>query len=443
MKYIFLDTNIFLHFRFFVEIPWHSLFGDPYQIVLAPVVVDELDKHKRHQNGKIASRAKKVLARIESIVSDPDSFPLQYLTKRPALETFKRLQLDRQEQDDCILAAIVEFGVNYDDEEIIFISNDTGPRFRASSLGIRTGKLPESLQNPSEVSDEQKQIHKLVQENNKLKNAIPKISLTFEDGTTVFKGKLSPFQNPEEECIDHLYRDIVGKYQEMENEDLERKNQEINEKLNSVTNVMERLRLLSQKNALGFNQITEEQVETYNRELNDFFTEYREYLKKDYKYNKLLSLKLPIDLRIRNEGNAPAVDIDIWLHFPDGFKLLNEDDFPDRPEKPIPPKKLTGKYDFDELNYPTFSSIHPFRNVANSIPDINFNKPEIRETNSYEVDIHYQALKHFQSTPIDTLFVVYRSASEIINFAIDYKIIIGNVPEPIVGSLSVVVVEAY
>lgn len=383
MTYIFLDTNIFLHFRFFVEIPWHSLFGEPYQIVLAPVVVDELDKHKRHPNGKIAARAKKVLARFESIVSEPDSFPLQYLTKRPALETFQRLQLDRQEQDDCILATIVEFGLAYSEEKIIFISNDTGPRFRASSLGIKTGQLPEDLLNPSEVSDEQKQIQKLIYENNKLKNAMPKLSLTFEDGTTVFKAKLSPIRKSEEEYSEPLYRGVVGQYEEMEYEDPEKKHREIDEKLGASATLMEQLRLMSLKDPWRLNQVTKEQVETYNNELKDFFTKYREYLEKDYKYNKFLSLTLPIDLKMHNIGNAPADDIDIWLHFPDGFKLLNEDDFPDKPQKPNPPRKPKGRYDFDALNYSALPYIHSFRDVGNSIPDINFNKPEIRETNSY------------------------------------------------------------
>lgn len=439
MTYIFLDTNIFLHFRFFVEIPWHSLFGEPYQIVLAPVIVDELDKHKRHPNGKIASRAKKVLARFENIVSEPNSFPLQYLTKRPSLETFQRLQLDRQEQDDCILAAIVEFGLNCNREEIIFISNDTGPRFRASSLGIKTVQLPEDLQNPYEVSDEQKQIQKLIQENNKLKNAIPKLSLTFEDGTSVFKTKLSPFHKSEKEYLDFQYKETVVQYPQMEYEDPEKKNQEIDEKLESVTNNMERFRLICQRDPLGLNQVSKEQVETYNRELKNFLTEYKEYLKKDYTYNKILSLTAPIDLKMHNKGNAPAVDIDICLHFPNGFKLLNKSDFPDKPPKPNSPHKPKGRLDFGALKYPPLPNIHPYRNTGNSIPDVNLNKPEIRETNSYDVNIHYKDLKHFQSVSIDPLLVVFLSISEVISFTIDYRIIVGNVPEPFVGNLSVVI----
>ena len=70
MIYIFVDTNIFLHCKFFIEIPWSELFGNPYKIVLAPVVLDELYKHKRNRNSKIASRAKKVLSRIEQMVNE-------------------------------------------------------------------------------------------------------------------------------------------------------------------------------------------------------------------------------------------------------------------------------------------------------------------------------------------------------------------------------------
>lgn len=437
MIYIFLDTNIFLHFRFFVEIPWHSLFGEPYQIVLAPVVVDELDKHKRNPNGKIASRARKVLGRFEDIVSKPTSFPLQYLTKRPSPETFQKFQLDRQEQDDCILATIVEFGHKHNMDEIIFISNDTGPRFRASSLEIKTGRLPEDLQDPSEISDEQKQIQTLIQENNKLKNAKPKVFLAFENDTTIFKAKLTPFQKSEEEYIASQYEDILEQYPDMEYEDPNKKNREIDEKLKSVPTGIEELRLISQK-VLWFNQITKEQVESYNQKLNDFFHKYREYLKEDYKYKKIHSLTVPIDLKMYNEGNAPAVDIDIWLHFPDGFELLNKSDFPGEPSKPTPPHRPTSKFDIGE-SYPNLQHIAPVWNIANSIPDVNLNKPDIRKSNSYEVNIHYESLKHFQSVSIDTLLIVFRSVSEIINWKIDYKIIVGNVPEPFSGCLSVVI----
>lgn len=439
MKYIFLDTNIFLHFKFFTEIPWHSLFGDPFQIVLAPVVVDELDKHKRHQNGKIASRARKVLSHFESIVNEPDTFPLHYLSKRPAVETFQKLQLDMQEQDDCVLAAIVEFSLGHSDGEIFLISNDTGPRFRAASLGIETRQLPINYQIPPEFSNEQKQIQKLTKENNQLKNAIPKLSLIFENGTKLLKAKLNPIQQNQEDLQAQLYRDALAQYPELDYENQQKKIQEIEGKLKSGSNLKDQLYLISQIESVKSTHLRKEQIETYNKKLNEFFSEYEKYLKSDYKYKQLLSLTLPVSLSLENNGNTPATDIDIWLHFPDGFKLLNEENFPDKPNKPKPPYKPKHQFDIGNLSPLSFPSLNPYRDYRNSEAAFNLNKPEIRETNSYEVDVHFENLKHFQSIPIDTLMVVFLTPSSIKSFKIDYKIIVGNAPEPFVGSLSVVI----
>lgn len=79
---------------------------------------------------------------------------------------------------------------------------------------------------------------------------------------------------------------------------------------------------------------------------------------------------------------------------------------------------------------------------ASSPPEINFSRPEIRKTNSYEVDIHFKNLKHFNSVNIDELLIVYPSILGVINFTIDYKITANNIPDQIVGKLSVVAKSA-
>ncbi|RYE05509.1 MAG: hypothetical protein EOP44_04550 [Sphingobacteriaceae bacterium] len=66
MTYLFLDTNIFLHYRAFDEIKWQEQFPDigEYKLIIASVVIDELDKHKQNPNRKLATRAKKILSKI-------------------------------------------------------------------------------------------------------------------------------------------------------------------------------------------------------------------------------------------------------------------------------------------------------------------------------------------------------------------------------------------
>lgn len=46
---------------------------------------------------------------------------------------------------------------------------------------------------------------------------------------------------------------------------------------------------------------------------------------------------MPINIQMHNNGNAPANDIDVWLHFPDGFFVLRKDQYMKKPREPKPP----------------------------------------------------------------------------------------------------------
>jgi predicted ribonuclease YlaK len=67
MKYIFLDTNIFLHFQDFEKIDWLSeSFSKACKLIIPPVVIDELDEKKIGTN-KIGNHARKILNRFEQL----------------------------------------------------------------------------------------------------------------------------------------------------------------------------------------------------------------------------------------------------------------------------------------------------------------------------------------------------------------------------------------
>lgn len=61
MKYLFLDTNVYLHYMDFEQIDWKSLVcnGDDFTIVVPLIVIREIDKQKDSSRGKIQGRAKK------------------------------------------------------------------------------------------------------------------------------------------------------------------------------------------------------------------------------------------------------------------------------------------------------------------------------------------------------------------------------------------------
>ncbi|MGE9312241.1 hypothetical protein ACLOAU_11360 [Niabella sp. CJ426] len=187
-----------------------------------------------------------------------------------------------------------------------------------------------------------------------------------------------------------------------------------------------------------FNQLTKDQVEEYNKELGQYKLDYRTYLEQRYAWERFVSLSFAIELMISNIGTAPASDIDIWMHFPNGFKLINENDFPEKPNPPKTPYKPKSKFDFDNSALSSFSQ-RSFLSLGRpqSAPYINPNKPDIRETNSCEVKIPLKSLKHYHSFTIDPLIVVFEALESISNFQIDYRIIVGNLPHPLDGKLNV------
>jgi len=438
MTYLFLDTNIFLHYSFFTEIPWKEVIGDDFKLMIAPVVLSELDKHKRHPQTKIANRAKRVLIRIEEIEASPENYPLSCMLKRPKAETFVLNQLDPKEQDDAILASILDFIDQHPYATVKFITNDTGPRLRSGSLGLTAVRLPEQYLLAEEKSEDQKLIDKLTKENSILKNRIPKLALLFKDETTFFKREIVEFNEDRQEYVNRKLEERNSGLITLVYEDPKKKQEDLKKASEGKSN--ERLANLFLNSQLNFNMATKEQVSKYNTDLENYRQEYRLYLEKKFKQKKLIKLSFPLEISLFNTGNVPAEDIDIWMHFPDGFNLVSLKDFPKKPKEPALPHRPTSKY--DALLAAPMIDIGSIVNNMNRpasipMPDFNPNRLSIRKTNSYEVELSHPSLKHFQSHKLDPLIVVFGAFKEIINFSIDYKLVVGNMPEPVIGKLNV------
>lgn len=438
MKYIFLDTNIFLHFKFFDQIKWNEIVNDNFTIMLAPTVIDELDKHKRNTNSKIANRAKKVLNKIDQILETEGvkPYPIEYISQKPKSTTLSKFNLQREEQDDCIIATILEFREEDESREINFITNDTGPKLKSKSYGIQTIKLADEFLMPQEKSEEEKQLAHLILENNNLKNKIPKINLTFDGGELVLKYHFEEFKIDRRLFVNDQYdmekmrlKPILDR-----NSDSEESVMKNNENLTPLQRAIN-----SANMNLGFNRLSKEQIESYNKELQNYYSEYLQYLSEKYEHEQYLSLIFPITLELSSIGNVPAEDIDIWLHFPDGFTLYSYKDRLTEPIAPIEPYLPKNMFDFPRINFIDLYSPSNI-NTQNNIHLDDFSTsgiPDIKKTNSYEVEYFFRSLKHNQSIRLSSLIVEFPSFSEIKSFSIDYKIMISNIPNLIEGKLNV------
>ena len=68
MLYLFLDTNSFIEFQPFESIKWSEVCGNnDFTIVISPIVIREINKHKDNTKGKKRERARKARKRINEI----------------------------------------------------------------------------------------------------------------------------------------------------------------------------------------------------------------------------------------------------------------------------------------------------------------------------------------------------------------------------------------
>lgn len=192
------------------------------------------------------------------------------------------------------------------------------------------------------------------------------------------------------------------------------------------------------------NTLLPEDIERYNTELDKFYQAYFEYLRRDVWYENLRRRTVKLPIYVANDGTAPAEDVDVFMHFPDGFKLTDEQGLPSVSRPPDPPAKPKTQMQraLESING-SLVSIPP---LASYIPDAilslsqqNVSSPNIRQTGSYDVDFHVQRIKHKLQEPADPLYVIFESFESARSFQIDYRLLAANVPNEVTGQLHVII----
>jgi hypothetical protein len=173
--------------------------------------------------------------------------------------------------------------------------------------------------------------------------------------------------------------------------------------------------------------------------------EYAKYLDKKLLYENQQRGKIQLDIELINSGTLPAEDVDIYLHFPDGFELIDNEDVLEEPEEP---KILS----FEQYSLSPLRGIFNSPNFGNRIASLysphvstirNVSSPRIRRVHSYDVDFNVRRLKHNQKEPLDPLYSLFDSFEAAQSFSIDYKIQAGNVPMQIDEKLKVEIIKKY
>jgi rRNA-processing protein FCF1 len=439
--YVVVDTNTFLHFIGFDQIGWGELFpGQIVILVICPQVIRELNRHKdTPRNPKMRDRATNALRKIEgwayseSPVSLKDSVEVQFRIYDASID-FATFNLVREVDDDHIIAVLIEMQSELPSNPVVLLSKDIGLKLKAKAQGFSVVSLPDSASLPEEVLPSEKKIKELENQVKELQNIRPRLRLSFADGSSKVSLEFQETTELSEENIANSMSAIRNKYPKLVEKKFQDKAVAVSPILQSLVTVSFELGLL-----------TPEKIAEYNRSLDEFFSEYEQYLKDVRLFCEWERRTATLKILLINEGTCPADDIDIFMHFPDGFKLFDEGDYlkpPKEPKAPLKPRSA-----LDQLTSPVFlggmDSI--YRNTSLDllarlpVGPSNVGSPKIKRTNSYDVTVKVKKAKHGLKEELDAMYLTFDSLSTMQNFRIDYSIHASNLPKHIEGSLNVVV----
>ena len=422
-KYLFLDAMIYLHFRAIEEIRWTELLGCGHvQIILPRITIRELDKHKAtHSSNKVRDRARRNLKKFEeklysgetSIRNDAE---LTFLDALPSID-YASFGLNPNWPDDVLLASTLYFKQENPKYDVVLVTDDTGARIKARSLGITTFELPDDFRLQSEPDPLVEENRKLRERLIKLSDARPSLVVQFSDGENFQKFTYSKTpEESEEDRVDRIAKEVA----------IEK----------------EKHQWQPPHQFASFLSPSKGEIERYRQDLKEFLKKYKQYLNHlaGWQFNQ--TRIFPFEVELMNDGSFPADDIHILLYFPDGFLLRKEDDIrpePSPPTKPVHPRTAMELMQglgrsFGHLQRPSY--IPDFTRISREPPNVS--GPRIRRTKSFEVEFHVRRIKHGFSVELETLLLDFSESPEMRSFNIPYTINAANMPENVDGELHVI-----
>ncbi len=430
----FLDTNIFLHYQPFHQISWTKvLAASEARLVLPPVVVGELDKHKDvHTVQRLRDRAREALRRIRKAILEEGgrldgTTSVQFASALPQID-YDALQLDKAWSDDQLLASIIHHKQTNPEQEVVLVTHDTGLELKAHGLGIRAIRLPESLQIPDTADPSRKRIQELEAENRELKRAIPELLLSFVGGSNRWEVPLSrAMMVTPEVARAHVAHTIVPKFKRRDPADLIAQADSFASEGEGGREVRAGLARFAKSFAII-------EAQNFNTSLDRYFNQYVEYLVAWGEYQNSVRRTWQLPLVVSNVGTKPAEDARVFLVLPDCLVLIPELREPTpppppgskAPEKGVAPALLAGPESTTHSRAPDSFQLKKVRNRADG----------------RELEYQIQKLNHQSESELPMLTVGFASHDEAQSFSIQYRVIAANTPRQVEGRLDVVVRHA-
>jgi hypothetical protein len=197
---------------------------------------------------------------------------------------------------------------------------------------------------------------------------------------------------------------------------------------------------------IGGGLIDPAEIDRYNEKLDKFFMDYEEYLNDLSSFLDWERRTAEIGIMLVNDGSCPADDIDIFIHFPDGFELFEKDEYekaPDVPKAPQKPislhEKISTGFAMQVPNLWEHSYLGDENRFLLPAGRSNVGSPRIKRTKSYDVKIRVDKAKHGIIESLDAMYITFDSYDRIRSFTVEYAVHASNLPTPSKGSLNVII----
>jgi hypothetical protein len=337
----FIDTNGFIQLRDLKDIPWRQLFPGVkiVRIVVARVVIEELDRHKTSTKDRARNRARAALKLISEASKAPGR--VLVLKEKPArvtLEIAPRAKLDwdwlaaldPSKPDDRLVAEAITFG-----NDAAIFSHDSGPRLTADDIGLRSFEPLEDWHLPDEKSDLERKLAATERQLERALSTRPKLSIEIEGRDksgrlTVYQPIVPPLDS---QAVDRLVKRYLAEYP--------RRNPK------GVNPIF----------AMGYgHELTVDQVSGYHGDYDDFEGRVRSFFQR--LHEQLTYLAVPIvPVRITNTGSVSAVNYHVTMEAAGDFTLVAEpNDIREMCPFPKPPKVPRPRLALDPYIGPSFLS---------------------------------------------------------------------------------------
>ena len=281
--YLFLDTNIFLHFRCFVEIDWGDVAGrDVALIVPHRPTINELDRHKNENyRAKIRERADTAMQKIKALVAKTARLRGDVPFETWMVNPVARDGLDLNYPDDRLLASALGFAEERK-ADVAIVTADGGLQLRAPNFGLAVIELPATLRLPHAPDPAEVKLRQL-QEQVAAKPAA-RLGLTFLGGATECSYRLTRGRSKSDaEILDEVrseyHEDVAAQVRSASDEDWKRREFK------------------------------------HRKNIRDFEVQER--------------ISFDVALLLANDGTGPAREIDLAIDFPEQLKVSTV-----KPERP-------------------------------------------------------------------------------------------------------------